>query len=179
MQINSRFLLKLRNICATGLIICALQNFAFAQSKALYVEISKVKIRSAMEHWAPSQKELAYGDSVNVIAEEGDWYKVEASGVSGYVPRTALTSKKILLKSGGENNNIRADDSDIVLAGKGFGEDLESQFRSANRDLNYNAVDQMLTFRTPDSDLQRFVSEGEIISRLAIIDRSRGESEKG
>ncbi len=147
-----------------GLIIAilALAAVAFAASQ-LTVQVSQSRIRKDAKFWAPSVAAVSAGDQLSEMSRKGDWIKVKnAAGASGWIHSSAVTSKKITLGSGSKTAGRDVSADEISLAGKGFTEEVEKEYSKANRDLDFSAVDRMVSLTLSDSDLESFLKEGKL-----------------
>lgn len=144
-----------------GLIFFTVSNSAFAAEYA-YVQIKSSKVRSAPKIWASAVASVSYGDSLTVSETNDGWSKVSTSnGKSGFIPSSALSPKKVILASSSRVSQSAADPTDAILAGKGFDQNVESQF-AAQSNGNYKAVDTMEKLKVSDSELKAFVVAGEL-----------------
>ncbi len=84
-------------------------------------------------------------DQVTVLEERGAWKKVSlGSGKNqGWMHNTALTNKRIALKAGQSNVGTSVTRDEIALAGKGFSEEVEAQYRKNNKNLDYTWINRM------------------------------------
>ena len=55
---------------------------------------------------------------------------------------------------------LAASSDEVALAGKGFSQEVETEYKKQNRSLDYAWVDRMLTFKVSDADALRFLQEG-------------------
>ena len=55
---------------------------------------------------------------------------------------------------------LAASSDEVALAGKGFSQEIETEYKKQNRSLDYAWVDRMLTFKVSDADALRFLQEG-------------------
>jgi len=107
------------------------------------------------------------GDRVNLIRQEGEWYKVDYQGTIGWLHRQAVPeaapAKMDLTKMlfGGPVKETRSDE--VALAGKGFTPEVEANYRQQNPGLNYAQVDKVETFGVDPARLQKFIKEGGLI----------------
>ena len=99
--------------------------------------------------------ELAFGSVVDIISAQGDWFSIEAAGgVTGWVHTTALTGA--VLSEGSQGT----DDSDmIMLAGRGFNDDVESSY-AEGKDLPWDKVDTIEDITVEPSSLESFLIDG-------------------
>ena len=80
----------------------------------------------------------------------------------GWLQESALTEKNIVLTSGKQVKS-GASSREVVLAGKGFSEDVERKYRSdADLEQQFRWVDRMEGFVRPEMELQAFLSDGEL-----------------
>lgn len=104
------------------------------------------------------------GAKVNLIRQEGEWYKVDYQGTIGWLHRQAFPeaapAKTDLSKMlfGGPVKETRTDE--VALAGKGFTPEVEASFRQKNPGLGYAQVDKIETFGVDAARLQQFIQEG-------------------
>lgn len=142
----------------------ALAGSTEAQSNGamLTIKIRDSKLRSGPKLWAPSVRDLKFGDQLAAQGTEQGWFKVKTSGGAvGYVHPSAVTDRKVVLAST-KAAQASVDASDVVLAGKGFNKDIEREFAQNNPESNFKAVDQVAALRIPDQDLARFLRDGKL-----------------
>lgn len=136
----------------------------FAESpKTMSVQVREGQLRSTPSYLAEIIARPAYGDRVEIIQDKGPWKKVANRGVQGWMHISALTVKNIVLKAGAANVQTTATGSEIALAGKGFSEEVEKQYKKLNRSLNYAWVDRMEKFQVSPKQMQAFLKEGSVI----------------
>ncbi len=106
---------------------------------------------------------LSFGDAVEVLEKQGTWCKVSLkTGQTGWMHEADLTSKKIALRSGETTAEAKASEHEVALAGKGFNSDVEKEFKSKNKQLDFTWIDKMVQITIPISEMQAFVKEGEL-----------------
>lgn len=86
---------------------------------------------------------VEYGDRVTVQETRGPWKRVEAREAEGWIHESALTRKRIVLEAGDEDVGPAAARDEIALAGRGFTEDVEREYRNQHQELNFSRVDRM------------------------------------
>ena len=89
---------KILIIVAVISLVACITVFAATVGKS---NSSYVRIRQKATTESEVLDVLMEGDQVEILGEEGDWYKVQAKGHTGYV------SKAFITKSGEENNNTQ------------------------------------------------------------------------
>ena len=94
--------------------------------------------------------------------EKGAWTKVGLPGksIKGWMHASALTKKKIVLNPGDDDVEEAASNNEIALAGKGFNNEVEKEFRTKNKNLNYAEVDKMEKIVVSQGKIQRFLKTG-------------------
>jgi len=108
--------------------------------------------------------ELEFGNTVTILEESGDWFRVSTpSGITGWVHTTSLTGAVL---TGGQIGSGSGDitSDEIMLAGRGFNSDVEASYRSSNPGLHFDVVDRMETFDVTPEEIYSFLVEGRLIS---------------
>lgn len=152
-------------ICLALLSVLCLSITVEAQ-KTMSIQVKEGQLRATPSHLGKIVARASYGDRVTVLEEKGDWKKVSAAGgkAQGWVHNTALTSKKIALKAGRSNVGSSVSGDEIALAGKGFSEEVESQYRKSNKNLDYTWIDRMEAMKVSPEQMEHFIDGG----RLAL-----------
>ena len=141
------------------LIFCLPASFADSMS----VQVRETQVRSTPSFLGKIIAILSYGDQVEIVEEGKGWFKiwVPATGDAGWVSGSALSEKRIVLKSGTGDVSSTASSSEVALAGKGFNEQVEAQYRS-DTNLDYTWIDRMEDIVYPPDELITFLVEGEL-----------------
>ena len=143
------------------LIILSCAEFVGADS-LMSVQVKETKLRSAPRPWANGVSTLKYGDTVAPIKVENDWVEgTTRSKQKGFVHISALTSKKVEL-SGSKTIGTQVDQTDVILAGKGFSKATEDAYAAGNQGVNFRAVDTVQAVQVPDAEIVAFMKEGKI-----------------
>jgi hypothetical protein len=136
---------------------------AFGQTgKQMYVQIKETQVRATPSFMGKILGvPLAYGDRVTVLAEQNGWARISLpSGKGeGWVNLSALTKKRVVLKSGGENVGTGASSGEVALAGKGFNQEVENKYKQ-DKNLDYSWVDKMETFTVSSEQVLAFLEQG-------------------
>jgi hypothetical protein len=131
----------------------------------LSVQVREGQLRSAPSFVGKIVGRLSYGDRVTLIREQGDWKEVSAqAGLRGWMHTSALTTKTIALKAGTASVQTGATGGEIALAGKGFSEEVEKQYKNQNPQLDFAWVDRMERFQVSPEEIQAFLKQGELAS---------------
>ena len=106
---------------------------------------------------------LKYGDMLSIIENGSSWINVRTIfGKQGYIHRSAISERQIVLNSQSSFHTSGASQNDVVLAGKGFSREVEEQFAAQNRTLNFREVDAMERPRVAPADLATFTKQGQL-----------------
>lgn len=113
---------------------------------------------------SPPLGAVPQGARVNLVRQEGEWYKVDYQGTIGWLHRQAVPeaapAKVDLSKMlfGGPVQETHSDE--VALAGKGFTPEVEASYRQKNPGLNYAQMDRIESFTVGGAQLQKFIQEG-------------------
>jgi uncharacterized protein YgiM (DUF1202 family) len=150
-------------ICLALVGILFLGTSAQAQ-KVMSVQIKESQLRTTPSFLGKVVAKLSYGERVTVLQEKGAWKKVSLSykNLQGWIHETALTSKSIALRAGKGNVGTSVTGKEIALAGKGFNEEVEAQYKKSNKNLDYTWINQMETMKVSSEQMEDFIVEGSL-----------------
>ena len=156
-----------RGFMAAGfavLILLFLTVPAMAQ-KQMSVQVRGSQLRATPSFLGKTLASVNYGERVDVLEERGDWMRIALRGgkQKGWIHRSALTTKRIVLKAGQAGVRTGATQDELALAGKGFNEQVEKSFRSKNQNLDYAWVNKMETFTVSAEQMRHFVAQGQLV----------------
>jgi len=149
---------------ATWLVLASAAAFAAGPSQ-MSVTVQEVKVRATPSALGRIVGSLAYGDRVTILDQPAgspqSWRKINApqKGIQGWVSLSALTEKEIKLQAGSEEAQHGASSGEVALAGKGFNEEVEKQYK-AEGNLDYTWVDRMATYSPTDDQVVAFLQKG-------------------
>ncbi|MCL5808282.1 MAG: SH3 domain-containing protein [Deltaproteobacteria bacterium] len=165
--------------------LCIVFSVIAAPPKTMSVQVKEGQVRSNPSFLAEIVARPSYGDRVEIIQDKGAWKKVALRGVQGWMHTSALTTKSIVLRAGTAVTQTGAGGSEvalagkadlpptssggqgvttgeIALAGKGFSEEVEKQYKSLNPKLDYAWVDKMEKFKVSPEQMQAFLKRGSV-----------------
>lgn len=155
--------MKSFKLLIVGILILAVSGLGWAAAKAYSVQVKKGQLRSKPTFFGKVVKNLKYGDRVQGISEKGPWRKVKAAKGTGWIHSSSLTKKTIVLTSGKKQAKVGASSDEMVLAGKGFNKQMEKQYRSKNKGLNYTWVDKAeKNYPTSSKQILAFINQGKL-----------------
>jgi hypothetical protein len=133
-----------------------------APASGLSVQVRKADVRSTPSFLGAIVGSLAYADRVTQVEKKGDWIKISRDGTPlGWVHQQSLTSKQIVLK-GGEVAKTGASSDELALAGKGFTEEVEKEYKAQNKDIDFAPIDRMEKITIAPEKLAKFLKAGDV-----------------
>jgi len=118
------------------------------------VAVESLEVKSSTWFFASAVGSLRLGDEVTLVRESGRWSEIRAGGIAGWVVSASLSPRR----------PVRAlapvTPGEVALAGKGFGQEVEAQYRLTGPD--YSLVDEMEAFAISMEELLRFILEGRL-----------------
>ena len=127
------------------------------------VQVRKGQMRQQPSFLAQVIKDLAYGERVEVISKNPPWFEIkDATGSTGWMHTSALTSKRIKLRRDNKSGKSQATSDEIALAGKGFTKEMESEINTSNPALDYLWVNHMEQIVISTSEIEQFLRQGGI-----------------
>ncbi len=146
--------------------MAALLTTVVVRAETLNVQVREVTLRASPSALGVPVGAAKYAEPVTVEERRPGWVRVRnAAGVSGWVHESAVTAKRIALRAGSETVAAGASAREVALAGKGFSEEIEREFRKANKDADYTWVDRMETFAVAPSRIAAFLREGGVVTK--------------
>jgi hypothetical protein len=156
-------------LVAAALLLATAAVYAAAQ---MSVTVQQTQVRDRPSFLGHSLGSLKYGDRVTVLDQPAgapnSWLKIQGPDgtLQGWVSVSALTTKKIQLSAGSENVDQGASSGEVALAGKGFNEAVEQQYKQDGK-VDYKWVDRMKgtdpnyrEFAVKDEQVSAFITAG-------------------
>ncbi len=156
---------RVRTSLLAALFLCVFCLPLFsATQEFLSVQVKEGQMRSTPSFLGSVMASLAYDDRVELIEDHGAGKRVAIRGgkIQGWVHMSALSAKKIALRAGTADVQTGATSSELALAGKGFNAKVEAEFRSKNKDIDYNWVDRMEALAVKPEQMQAFLKQGQV-----------------
>ena len=135
---------------------------AESSGSGVYVQVRSTSLRSQPKQWASAVGQLSFGDRVDVVEHQGDWFKVKAKGSkAGFVHASAFVSDNPTLATDSGSSSGQGG-SQAVLAGKGFDPSIEKQFANSDVAVDFAAVDRMEKVTVSSSQIFGFIRQGKL-----------------
>ncbi len=148
-------------IVLIGVLLLA-SALAFGQAaKQMSVQVKETQIRATPSFVGRILGVLSYGDRVTVLAEKAGWARIvlPSGKGEGWVNLSALSPKRIVLKSGSQEVASGASSGEVALAGKGFNQEVEAEYRD-EKQLDFTWIDRMEDFRVSPEQVLAFLQQG-------------------
>lgn len=155
---NIGFRRSLVTACLLGLIATA----GFSQTNVMTVTVREAPVRATPSFLGKIVTDLAYGVRVEVVTSQGGWVQITIpeGGGTGWLHSSELSQKEIALQAGSDVNSS-ASGSEVALAGKGFNQQVENQYKS-DKGLDYTWVDRMEKISYSPQSLVHFLEAGDL-----------------
>lgn len=125
------------------------------------VQTKSSPVREYNRFYAPVLITVYFEDRLTVLEEKGDWVKVKAYGVEGWIPASAIQKQEEELRPVLLGTEMTPEeDNEVTLAGKGFNPQVEKRLQEMDEELDFSKVDEIESY-TPDEKLLRiFIQTG-------------------
>ncbi len=143
-------------------ILLSVSLCTYVAAETVKVSTRENSVRSECRFFAPVKLKVALGDSLDVSGRIGDWLQVSAKGVSGCIHKSAVEDRNFATSGRGASTGGTSSE-EVALAGKGFNPQVEAGYRKSNKNLNYNAVDEIGRIQVSEKSLESFVLQGGLI----------------
>jgi hypothetical protein len=121
------------------------------------VQIEENPVRSTPSFFGEIVDNVKYGESVEVLKEQGAWDMVKSKKKSGWIHQSTIAAPKVELTAG-SNVDTGASGKEIALAGKGFGE-IEKKYQEGHK-VNFAWINKMEKFTVKTPEVKQFVKDG-------------------
>jgi uncharacterized protein YgiM (DUF1202 family) len=131
-------------------------------AKTMTVQVKKCQLRNKPSFLGKIITNLAYADQVTVEQKKVDWYRVIPvnNKKGGWVHISALSTKEIVLNPDSKDIENAASSDELALAGKGFNEEVENDFKKKNKNVDFIWVDRMEKIVVASNEMQSFLKNG-------------------
>jgi len=145
-------------------LIAALLAIAAGMAVAtpLSVQVRKAKVRAKPSQLGKVVATVPYGTEVQAGTLQRGWYPVTTKdGKKGWLHKSALSTKRIAMRSGTTDAATGVSSDEVALAGKGFNEQVENKLKSDGK-LDYTWVDRMAGFEVDADQIRAFRAQGHL-----------------
>ena len=150
-------------LCLFALAAALLASAVPARADTLNVQVRTGKLREQPTFLGKIVAEVAYGDGLRILREQGEWRLGRAAnGREGWIHISALTDDEIVLAAGTGPVETGASSDELALAGKGFNAQVEAEYREQNREIDFTWVDRMEKFIVSPEQMVGFLQLGQV-----------------
>jgi hypothetical protein len=156
---------KFKSALIISLLIIFTGLAAFAvEQKMMSIQVRKGVVRSSPTFLGKIVAQLKYGDRVAVQDIRESWYLIERpeGRTGGWMHSSALSTKEIVLNPGASDVEKAASSDEITLAGKGFNQQVENNFKSKNPQVDFTWINRMEKMIVSQNKIQAFIKEGQL-----------------
>lgn len=132
---------------------------ATVSATSLSIQVEEGQVRSTPSFLGEIVDKVVYGESVELVKEQGPWRMVNTKRKPGWIHQSALSESKVELVPGSDVNE-GASGKEIALAGKGFNPEVESAYKAAHQQISFAWVDNMEKFTVNNADIEQFIKQG-------------------
>ena len=158
------FSLVWRNGAGLWVALALVAGLAWAAGQMMSVQVRSSKLRSRPSFLGSTVSEMTYGTQVSVGSRQGPWVQVTGpQGKTGWLHESALSEKELAMVSGQTEAATGASGEEIALAGKGFSDQVEREYRQQNQDLDFDTVDRMEKIVVTPEQAAAFLAAGQVI----------------
>jgi hypothetical protein len=133
-----------------------------AEEVLVRVQTAQAVLRSSPQPLGEIRYTLSYGDAAVRREVRDGWVLLAPEarpGFEGWTHHSAVTQREIEWAAGEETVDSGASSDELALAGKGFDEQVEEEYRSQT-DLDFTWVDRMSEYEVDQARKREFLEEG-------------------
>lgn len=132
---------------------------ALSWAETVTVITKQNAIRESPRFFSAVKAYVKYGDILNVINIEKDWYRVKFRNISGYIHKTAV-QERTFSNYGSYSPSTTSSEAEITLAGKGFNPQVEKVYKNQHPQMRYDLVDRIERYDISEKELASFIKAG-------------------
>lgn len=141
------------------LFLLFLSAAAFLPAAPAAVQVREASLYAKPTPTSKFLGKLPWGTALTVVSEKDGWARVKALGKEGWLRSQAFTTKPLDLKATGDTaSGVSA--TEVSLAGRGFTEEIETDYRAKNPGLDFHTLDVLEAQGITDEELVQFLEDG-------------------
>ena len=121
------------------------------------VMVKESRLRATPVSYGKPVGTVLYGQKLEVQETRDDWYRVTVAGTTGWLHRSAVTSRKVDVGKTASVGTSKVSNDEVTLAGKGFNPQVEAEYKKRHPGSNFAAVDAMEKLKISEDEVRRFV----------------------
>ena len=143
------------------MVLCALSLAVYAGQKLMNVQNRTADIRSSPDPLGDVVATLKLGDKVTVIDDGGKWLKATTeNGKTGWINSADLSKKIVTMSAGEKDAELAASSGEMAVASKGFNSQVEADFKTKNKDIDFTCVNNMEKIKITVGEIKKFLETG-------------------
>ncbi len=151
--------IRLFHLLLAGCIL-SLPAVVFGNQDRMSVQVRSAPLRVTPSYLGAVTSELAYGDRVTVQEIQRAWRRVvHPDGRTGWLHDSALTRQRVVLQAA-DDAAVTASSQEVALAGKGFNQQVENEFKDRHSAIDFGWVDRMEAMGVSHDAITRFLADG-------------------
>lgn len=117
-------------------------------------------IRADCKFFSPVRAKVKYNDTLEIISQEGDWFRVKFKNTQGCIHKSAIEEKTFKISGLLGSRSQSATSDEVSLAGKGFNPQVENSYKKKHSDLDFRTIDRIGEFTVSEGEIQSFIESG-------------------
>ena len=143
-------------------VLCLTVGVWAAGARIMSGQVKQSELRSSPSGLGSVVAAVKLGDPLTVIEEKGAWTKVSFGDKTGWIPSTSLVKGTIKLRAGDKDARVAASGDEMSLATKGFTSQVEADFKSQHKDIDFTWVDKMGQIKVSTEEMRDFLRQGKV-----------------
>lgn len=133
------------------------------KGETVTVRVMSAKLMAGPKFIGKTVTEVSRGAHLAFQDKKSSWYQVQtSSGQTGWIHSSAVVDKKVQLSTNAGGGGSGASQDEIELAGRGFTPEVENEYRSKHRDLDFSHVDKIEALKVDTEVVANFAAEGSV-----------------
>jgi len=150
----------MRSLLLTLFII--VNSTLYLKAETAVIVTKENAIRADCKFFSQLKSKVRYNDVIDVLSQQGDWYKVRFQGTEGCIHKSAIEKKSVSLSNLVGVGNQSASAEEVALAGKGFNPQVEKEYKEQNLGLNYSSVNKIEEYEVSEMEIRKFIENGKL-----------------
>jgi len=150
----------MRSLLLTLFII--VNSTLYLKAETAVIVTKENALRADCKFFSPLKSKVRYNDVIDVLSQQGDWYKVRFQGTEGCIHKSAIEKKSVSLSNLVGVGNQSASAEEVALAGKGFNPQVEKEYKEQNLGLNYSSVNKIEEYEVSEMEIRKFIENGKL-----------------
>lgn len=143
-------------------VLGLLLTVSVATAASVQVVTQQAMLRKDKHFFAAVVARVPYGESLHVLASEGDWLRVYYRDTYGWLHNGEVNQQEFDLSGLTAESSGGTTQDEVALAGKGFTPEVEKALRKKNPKMRFQLVDKVESLRVSNENLRVFLEKGNL-----------------